>query len=187
MIAKLAVTAALLTSWATQERALQEVAIEPTYADGRLAGCGVRFLVVDRDEVYASGNVVGVSGSFHLYGSRDTSMVALLKIGLSDAGGPFVAPSTAYLLNEFSTNADDALAPLASETPGYRLIIFNLGDATTDAIVSVGETGHLHFAYQREGGRSAVPVDVDLASTEGAHGRWIDCIDALVGQDEQAD
>lgn len=165
-------------------RTIQEAEVVPRFADGQLQGCAVNFEIAQRDDIYAAGAAVGLSGSFQVYNFGGTRVMAMLKVGYLDLdAGMYAAPSQAYLVNGFATSVGEAMDPMPSETPGFGLFGFRLGDQTTASVVSIMETGTLSFAYQREGGMTGVPVTIDIGGEPEKIAQWADCIDALLLSD----
>ncbi len=162
---------------------IQEVAIAPRFADGVLQGCAVNFQILERDTMYAAGAPVLVDGSFQIYNFGPGRVSAVLKLGLMDAsGGRYVAPSQAYMVNGFATSRGEANHQMPSETPGFTLFSFSIGEQITNSIVGIIETGKLSFAYQREGGMGGVPITVDMSETPQKITDWSNCIKTLLVQ-----
>ena len=163
---------------------IQDVAVVPRFADGVLQGCAVNFDVAQRDDIYAKGEAVGVSGSFQVYNFGGSNIVSMLKLGYLDFGSSaYVAPDNAYMVNGFATSASEATEEIPSETPGFGLFGFRIGDQITATIVGLMESGKMTFAYQRDGGMTGVPVQVDLGMAADRNEKWSECIDALLLSD----
>ncbi len=156
----------------------------PRFADGRLQGCGVVFQHIERDMLYAGGEPVLLDGSFQIYNFGPGQVSAMLKLGfLDDQSGGHVAPSSAYMVNGFATSAGEANHQMQSDTPGFALFSFRIGEQITNSIVSIMDSGKLSFAYQREGGMGGVPVTIDMSGEPEKIAQWADCIDALLLSD----
>jgi hypothetical protein len=131
--------------------------------------------------MYAAGQPVFVDGSFQVYNFGNGRLNALLKLGLRDiSSGAFVAPSKAYIVNGFSTSVDEQINQMPSETPGFTLFGFSIGDQITASIANITVNGKFTFAYQREGGSGGVPIEIDISQTPEKVAAWTDCLDALL-------
>ncbi|RZJ46013.1 MAG: hypothetical protein EON86_00140 [Brevundimonas sp.] len=167
-----------------QAPSIQEVAVVPRFADGVLQGCAVNFQVIQYDTMYAGGRPVLLDGSFQIYNFGSGRVSALLKLGFIDeTGGAHTAPSSAYLVNGLVTSADEALHQMGSETPGFGLFGFRMGEQVTNSIVRIMDTGKFSFAYQREGGSGGVPIEIDMSQSPEKVSSWSECIDALLLND----
>ncbi len=166
--------------WAQQPEAIQDVQVSPYFANGRLQGCVVNFDVAQRDDIYAEGRAVGVSGSLSLYDFGGGRLMALLKLGFLELGGSYQAPEAAYLLDGLRTTADELYPEqVPSETPGFGLFAFRLGEATSGVIGRLVAEGVLAFAYERIGGSSGVPVSLRI-SEESQRTSYNECVEALL-------
>jgi hypothetical protein len=158
---------------------IQETSVAPYFASGRLQGCSANFEITQRDPLYNENAPVHLSGSFQVYDFGQARVVAVLKLGLFYGGQSFEAPTGAYLVDGFRTSVEDATEDLMSETPGFRLFGFRLGEVTALAIGSLAGFGELSFAYERGGGQSAVPVKMILQE-DAQRQAWSDCFETLV-------
>jgi len=163
---------------------IQEVEVVPRFADGALQGCAVNFQVLHRDTMYAAGEPVLLDGSLQVYNFGSGQISAVLKLGLLDiAGGLHIAPSQTYLVNGFATSIGEQNGRMPSDTPGFGLFSFRIGDQVTASIVSIMDTGKFSLAYQREGGSGGVPIEIDMSQAPEQISTWVECIDALLLSD----
>jgi len=164
-----------------QSPSIQELAVVPRFADGALQGCAVNFQVIQHDTMYAGGRPVLLDGSFQIYNFGSGRVSAVLKLGFMDEiGGAHTAPSNAYLVNGLLTSADEFQHQMGSETPGFGLFGFRIGEQVTNSIVSIMDTGKFSFAYQREGGSGGVVIEIDMSQSPEKVLRWSECIDVLL-------
>ncbi|WP_426051715.1 hypothetical protein [Brevundimonas sp. SL161] len=169
---------------AQQSPSIQEVAVVPRFADGVLQGCAVNFQVIQYDTMYAGGRPVLLDGSFQIYNFGPGRVSAVLKLGFIDEiGGAHTAPSDAYLVNGLATSVDEAQHQMGSETSGFGLFGFRLGEQVTNSIVRIMTAGKFSFAYQREGGSGGVPIEIDMSQSPEKVSDWSECIDALLLSD----
>lgn len=167
--------------------------VKPIMHSGEIDGCALNFAVGRSDPEYNDGKPVYISGSLNLYPRNQAPPVFALKLGVKSAAvgdTEFVAPTEAYLLSGLHSNRADFAGPLNGDLPGFRLFVFEIGDATTAAALeSVAKTKTLTFSYaMRTGGMGAiVPVDlrvhqINLAEPsktqfdDGAPAAWLACI-----------
>ena len=155
--AALAGALALASPATAQEvESLQQVTVQPYFAEGRLQGCALNFDVAQRDDIYAAGAAVGVSGSFQVYNFGDGRFLALLKVGVVDLGGSYQAPESAYLINGYATSAGEAVTDdMPSETEGFGLFGFSLGEQTTAAIIGLMDPERSSLHISRSAGAAA--------------------------------
>ncbi|MCA3700768.1 MAG: hypothetical protein IOB84_13430 [Brevundimonas sp.] len=171
---------AVMATPALGQDSIQETSVAPYFAEGRLQGCAANFEITQADHLYNAGQPVHMSGSFQVYDFGEARVVAVLKLGLFYGGDAFEAPSGAYLVDGFQTSADEATSGgLASDSPGFGLFGFRLEDVTANSIGSLMGSGQLSFAYERGGGRSAVPVRLILQD-DSQREAWAACFDALI-------
>ena len=160
------------------------VAVQPQFGNGVHEGCLLRFDVAFRDFAYDRGRLVQGSGAFVVYNFQTTGVAMMLKIGivpLDAPGATAMAPTTAYFINGYDTNADEIIRTAPGETPGSTLVIFNGGEQTVAAAGSIGAVG-LNIAYTRDGGAGGQQFHVPVTNQEAE--QWLGCLDALSKRDD---
>jgi hypothetical protein len=148
--------------------------VSPAFVDGALRGCSIVFDVLRRDPEYSRNAPVQVSGSLTLWSFENTDPRIGLKIGVSPLGGVAVqAPAQAYLVSEFGTNIKDKLGDEASDTPGFRMFAFVLGEDSFAALLPMIERGTFRFAYAMPGGSTGAVTAVDLNVSSIVDGKQV--------------
>jgi|GEM_PF-5738918 len=144
--------------------------IDPTFVEGRFAGCDIVFSVMHSDGPNFDGGMVLFLGSLHV-GRTDKNLIDLgLKIAVGrtqkdSAGKPALtlqAPTSVVLIDGLGTNIDDLWNASPAETLGYRIFVFGYGKATKSALLSAANSGKLHFTYVLDKGPLGSNVDLDL-------------------------
>jgi hypothetical protein len=160
------------------------VAVQPQFGNGVHEGCLLRFDVAFRDFAYDRGRVMQGSGAFVIYNFQTTGVAMMLKIGIVPLDAPDatpIAPTTAYFINGYETNADEIIATAPGETPGSTLVVFNGGEQTVAAAGSIGAVG-LNIAYTRDGGGGAQQFHVPVTTQEAE--QWLGCLEALLERED---
>jgi hypothetical protein len=168
---------------ASADEVTSDVSVSPIIVEGRHQGCQAAFEVIRNDPVYFLNEPVFISGSTSLYlGTPETSGV-LLKLGVAAIrpDPKFEAPTSAYfLIDQYTTNADDLAAQEAAETVGHQLFMFPFSDLTAAFIGNSLAEGRLNIAYAMANGKMGSEFSVDLGKFPDEMNDWRDCVKTLI-------
>lgn len=154
-----------------------EATFYPLFMRGELVGCQVAFSVLRQDDEFGQGRLTTADGLLVAYGPRAEPMGSMLRLGVADAGTVnFRSPARAYLVSRFRTNAPETGDSFLSETPGFRVFPYGLGDITVEAIFGLAATGMLEFSYGMPGTRVDARVRVDLRHFPDVVRGWRECL-----------
>lgn len=144
------------------------------------------------DAEYRQGALTYISGSLNYYVLPGKNPHFVLKLGVNSTGdvGEFEAPTSAYLVNGYSTNKDDFVSSFEGENSGFRLFAFEAGEATLDAAMeSVARSGEVMIGYSLDGGSMSATFPVNLRAEylnldepsrsvfdNDAPQRWLNCL-----------
>lgn len=143
----------------------------PVFAEGKLNACSIEYTAFIRDYKYKQGEVVHMSGSlgFQADGNART-FTSYLKIVLNDWDPKkleFVPgdPGSALILNGNKTTKDALILSTVSDTPGGYFSVFDF-NKTYENLSEAVEKNELNISYSRKGGKSDVPISIDLTVSE---------------------
>ena len=154
-----------------------EATFYPLFMRGQLVGCQVGFSVIRQDDEFGGGEPTLANGLIAAYGPRADRMGAMLRLGvLNSAGQAFQPPERAFLVNGFRTNAAETGESFLSDTPGFRVIPYALGETTVDAIFGMAEDGSLEFVYGMPRTSVDARVRVDLRDYPEVLQQWGACL-----------
>jgi hypothetical protein len=173
----LAALCALTSTASADTGQTAEATFYPLFMRGQLVGCQVAFSVIRQDDEFNSGNLTRANGLIVAYGPRADRMGAMLRLGvLSSSGRTFQPPERAFLLNGFRTNATETGDSFISDTPGFRVIPYALGETTVAAIFGLAENGLLELTYGMPGTSVDARVRVDLRDHPDVLQQWGECL-----------
>jgi hypothetical protein len=149
----------------------------PLFMRGQLVGCQVAFSVIRQDDEFGAGELTRANGLIVAYGPRADRMGAMLRLGiLNSSGQTFQAPERAFLANGFRTNAAETGESFLSDTPGFRVIPYALGETTLNAIFGMAEDGSLEIVYGMPRTSVDARVRVDLRAYPEVLQQWGECL-----------
>jgi hypothetical protein len=154
-----------------------EATVTPLFADGRLQGCSLGFKSAQFDNLYFGGRAVAADGNLTVAHFGGTRFGAMLKVGIFDQGA-MLAPDTSNLVTGYATNATEVMVNQAAENVGYRLTVFNLGEQTSDALLSIYTRSEITVGIQLNGEEDAILFRTDLTSAQASE--WLECYRALL-------
>lgn len=154
-----------------------EARVAPIFGEGKLGGCSINFQSVQRDHLYFGGRMVGADGSFNLYNFGEGGFGAMLKVAVLE-GEALRLPDTAFLISGYATNADDVLSNMVGDDAGYRLTALQLGPSTSEAIFHIARNEVMIVGVQMNGGRSAIPFQIDISEEQRAE--WRGCVNQVL-------
>lgn len=169
--------AVALALFAQEPDRWSEARVAPIFGEGKLGGCLINFKSAQRDNLYFGGRVVGADGSFNLYNFGEGNFGAMLKVAVLD-GEALRLPDTAFLISGYATNADDVLSNMVGDDAGYRLVALRLGESTAEAIFRIAQSDTMIVGVQMNGGRSAIPFQVDISEEQRAE--WRGCVNQVM-------
>lgn len=144
--------------------------VEPVIMGGMLRGCALNFEVGRQDPEFNQGEFTYITGSLNFYLMPGQEPTFVLKLGVkSDAGGGFVAPAEAFLVQDNRTNQADFRQSLDGEVDGLRLFVFKAGDETLDySMGAIAQSGSFSFSYSmvNNGLNAIVPVDLSVENLD---------------------
>ncbi len=169
--------------------------VAPWYKGGQLIGCQLGFEVARNDPEYSGGDLAYLTGTLAFAAFEGKDLSFNLKLGTStiQAQGAFTAPSDAYLVDGYRTNAADFLTSFEGE-PGFRLFAYSVGTATQEAAMRrIIQDQMFTFAYAMQPGGTNAVVEVDLtveqldlndpsrsSISEKNSNDWNDCLGAAM-------
>lgn len=154
-----------------------EATFYPLFMRGQLVGCQVAFSVIRQDDEFGGGELTRANGLIVAYGPRADRMGAMLRLGiLSSSGSTFQPPERAFLISGFRTNAAETGDSFTSDTPGFRVIPYALGETTINAIFGLAENGLLEFIYGMPRTSVDARVRVDLRDHPEVLQQWGGCL-----------
>jgi len=179
-------SAALLTTMASaavaQVSITRAAEVYPLVQQGQLTGCQVSFSVLRSDEEYNGGRPALVNGLilFQLEGRVG------LRIGVANDARfeRFIAPDRAYFFGSYKSNVMDYVDKFESSEQGFRVFLFGLGEATTDLLLGLLDTGRIEIMYAPAGGAVDARFVFDLASFEQPYSDYMECMATLFEQPE---
>jgi len=140
--------------------------IAPVFQNGELTGCALNFQAGKNDYTYFEGELALITGSLNLYSREGKPPFYGLKLGvLRNGEKDYVAPSSAVIVSDKTSNKVDFLTSVDSETPGFRLFTFSAGDAT---LKIMGDTTSkdrtIRIGYTMNGGSmsSIIPITLSM-------------------------
>lgn len=154
-----------------------EATVTPLFADGRLQGCSLGFRSAQFDNLYFGGRAVAADGNLTVAHFGGTRFGAMLKVGILDQGA-MLAPDTSNLVTGYATNATDVMVNQAAANVGYRLTVFNLGEQTADALLSIYTRSAITVGIQLNGEKNAILFRTDLTAAQASE--WLECYRALL-------
>ncbi len=154
-----------------------EATVTPLFADGRLQGCSLGFKSAQFDNLYFGGRAVAADGNITVAHFGGTRFGAMLKVGILDQGA-MLAPDTSNLVTGYATNATEVMVNQAAENVGYRLTVFNLGEQTSDALLSIYTRSAITVGIQLNGEENAILFRTDLTAAQASE--WLECYRALL-------
>ncbi len=148
------------------------VRVEPVFVDGQHTACSVQFIVqMGLDQRLSSSGFA--SGSFGLW-REGGNIAALLKIALID-GDRHTQPETAYLIDGFETNAEDAVPGREQSDDGrYALFGYEVGVDTLMVMEGLGSSDRgLTIGFTLDDGSLTRRFNAPLTSAQRLE--WSEC------------
>lgn len=154
-----------------------EATFYPLFVQGRLVGCQVAFSVIRQDDEFSGGDLTRANGLLVVYGPRADRMGAMLRLGiLNPSSQSFQPPERAFLVSGFRSNTAEAGAGFLSDTPGFRVFPYALGETTVNAVFSLASDGTLEFIYGMPRATVDARVRVDLGEHPQVLQQWSACL-----------
>lgn len=167
------------------EASWRQVAAVPIFGDGRLKSCALNFQAAQQTTFYGDGRTIGIDGSANIYHFGGGQMSLLIKSTIINGPSPGLQPTeTAYLISGLKTNAADSVRTQPSETPGYTLTGFDIGQATTDAIAGIIRSRVLTVGVVPKNAATSITSRFDLDDETAT--TWSSCVSELIDQARDA-
>jgi len=142
---------------------------EPTFRDGELVGCTLRYTALAKDFIYKQGAFIAIRGSFGLVAEHGNVGVTL-KVVVQDID-PDTAqpkPTTAYLVSGNGTSKDALIAAASSDTDGGYSAIFK-AEQTLEMLLQGISGDKVTVAFARTVGGTDMKVNIETDVVETAN------------------
>lgn len=162
----------------------------PMFSGASLSGCTIEFATVVRDWAYRQGDYVKVDGAFGFM-SMEGIVAPVLKVVVNDIDHAVVGlalspspPTSAFIVQDYTSNASELLDAYQSDTPGALFSVFN-GEGTVSMFFEALISGQLVMHFSRTSSGMSVPVPIDLTvedtGPDGQRRHSNRAIDAMLG------
>jgi hypothetical protein len=140
--------------------------IVPVFQNGELTGCALNFQAGRNDYTYFGGDLALINGSLNLYSAKGKAPFYVLKLGVMRNGEKdYVAPSTAFILSDKSSNKVDLRTSIDAESPGFRMFTFSVGEASLKVMEDTTKANNtIRIGYTMNGGSmsSIIPITLTM-------------------------
>lgn len=141
----------------------------PSFANGKLYGCGIEFAVIAKDWQYRRGGYIRVGGQFGLMTGKG-AIASVLKATLHDINTQSFTftpsiPASAYFVDNYQTSAQYVTGQIESDTPGAVFVVFQ--GPPVFKIISDGMTrNRVQIALARKRGGADIPIEIEADVAE---------------------
>lgn len=139
--------------------------ILPVFQNGELTGCSLNFQAGKNDYTYFGGDLALINGSLNLSVLKGGRPFFVLKLGVLRSGeSDYVAPSSAFILSDKQSNKADFLTSLDAETPGFRMFVFAVGEASLKIMEdTIKANKSIRIGYAMNGGSTSSIIPITLS------------------------
>ncbi len=177
--------------------------ITPVFQNGDLTGCALNFQAGKNDYIYFGGDLALINGSLNLYTPNGKAPFYALKLGvLRNGEKAYVAPSSAFIISDKTSNKADFLTSVDAETPGFRMFTFSAGEASVDIMgetIRANKTIRIGYTMNDGSMSAIIPISLSMKKfnfdnpsvsllDDDAPKKWLECnlnaLDAAIARIE---